>query len=350
MKKIEDIVKDEGIWRYCTKDNIDIALKSKVFFRRNVKGYNFNNRLQKSKKYKLMDKLVDEILDYDLCSEYEAFDIESLNSNEKKVFEERDIIDRNSEVKYIILSDDERTYFRLGDEDHIILTINNPGCIFDDAFDIAEQILSNISKKFKYAFLPEFGYLTANPKNAGTGYQMVITCHLVGIVTLGKLNDLISELKRKGFTISSSWINDYYSIYNDVSLGFTEAELYEAANRIFMDIIDKERELREKIYVLNKNSIEDKVWRSIGILKSARMVSLFEALDLLSKIRFGISLGIIKKPTIKDINTLLYFIQDAHILKRFGLSDDLNSKNSNNDTIIDENRATLLRNFLEEVT
>ena len=350
MKRVEDIAKNEGIWRYSTKDSIDIALKSKVFLRRNIKGYNFNNKLQKSKKDKLINSLANSILNCDLCSKYTIFDVESLNNTEKKIFEERDIIDKNSDTKYIILSDDERIYFRLGDEDHIILTINNPGYTFDDTFDLAEEILMDIGKNFKYAFLPEFGYLTADPKKAGAGFQMVLTCHLVGIVTLGTLNDLVSELKEKGFTLSSSWINDYYSVYNDISLGFSEMELYKDANFVFRKIIDTERKSREKIYELNKDSIEDKVWRSIGILKSARMISLFEALDLLSKIRFGISLGIINKPSIKEINTLLYFIQDAHLLKRFGLSDDLNSKNSNNNSlIIDENRAKLLRNFLKEV-
>lgn len=349
MKKVEDIAKNEGIWRYSTKDSIDVALKSKIYFRRNVKGYNFNNKLQNPKLSKLLESLAKEIMNNDLCSEYTVFDIEFLNDTERKIFEERDILERNSKTKYVILSDDERTYFRLGDEDHLILIINNPGYIFDDTFDMAERILGDIEKKFKYAFLPEFGYLTANPKNAGVGFQMVLTCHLVGLVTLGRLNDLISDLKRRGFTLSSGWINDYYSIYNDISLGFTEKELFDDANELFKEIINLEKKSRKEIFELNKDSIEDKVWRSIGILKSARMISLFEAFDLLSKIRFGVSLGIINKPNIKEINTLLYFIQEAHLLKRFGLSDDLNIKSNNYDTIIDESRANLLRNFLKEV-
>lgn len=346
--KIEEIAKNEGIWKYVNMEGSDIALKSSILMRRNIKGYNFSNKLSKTKKNKLANSLTNSIVNGDNYFEYTSFDIESLNSLERKIFEERNILDKNSEAKYIVLSNDERSYFLLGDEDHIALVMNNPGYMFDDIYDLGDQILLDLGKNFKYAFLPEFGYLTSNPKNAGPGFKMILTCHLIGTVTLGTLNDLISGLKRKGFIVKSSWINDYYSIYNNTSLGLTENELYSKSIKIFKEIVNVEKKAREDIFKLNKEAIEDRVWRSVGILTTARMVSRFEALDLLSKISFGISLGIIKNPTIKEINSLLYFIQDAHLLKRFNLSDEYNNK-GNYDVIIDEIRANLLRNYLKEV-
>ena len=102
-----------------------------------------------------------------------------------------------------------------------------------------------------------------------------------------------------------------------------------------------EKDARESSYNDNRTLIEDKVWRSYGILLSSRLISLYEALDHLSSLRLGISLGIINYITIKDLNLLLYYIQDYHLRKIYNLY----GINGN----IEEARARFLRDYLKEV-
>jgi len=68
----------------------------------------------------------------------------------------------------------------------------------------------------------------------------------------------------------------------------------------------------------NRAFIEDKVYRSFGILKYARNISSNEALRLISDVRMGISMGIIKEVTIDKIDVLLNLIQPAMIQDYFG--------------------------------
>ena len=61
-------------------------------------------------------------------------------------------------------------------------------------------------------------------------------------------------------------------------------------------IVQREIELQKKVYESNRDDIEDKIWRSYGILKTARKISGKEAMQLISNLMEGRSMGIEKLP------------------------------------------------------
>ena len=65
--------------------------------------------------------------------------------------------------------------------------------------------------------------------------------------------------------------------------------------------------------VQNKPMLEDKIFRSIGILKNAYIISSQETIELLSMVRLGIDLGIIHDIDRRVINELFIMIQPAHL-------------------------------------
>ena len=68
----------------------------------------------------------------------------------------------------------------------------------------------------------------------------------------------------------------------------------------------------------NKNEITDKIWRALGTLKSARIITSSETITLLSIILLGIDLGVIKNIDFKFLNELFIIIQPAHLQKMEG--------------------------------
>jgi protein arginine kinase len=59
---------------------------------------------------------------------------------------------------------------------------------------------------------------------------------------------------------------------------------------------------------------QDKICRSLGILKSAKMISCSEAMELLSYVRFGVITGIIETVAIDDIDSIISDIQPATMM------------------------------------
>jgi protein arginine kinase len=66
-----------------------------------------------------------------------------------------------------------------------------------------------------------------------------------------------------------------------------------------------------------KLQLEDRVWRSAGTLSYARSISTDEAMQLLSDIRMGSSLGLIEAD-LEKLNSLLWEIQPANLIKASG--------------------------------
>jgi protein arginine kinase len=58
---------------------------------------------------------------------------------------------------------------------------------------------------------------------------------------------------------------------------------------------------------------EDKVFRSLGILLSARVISSEESHKLLSDVRLGIDMGIIKHIGIDAVNEIIVLTQPANL-------------------------------------
>jgi protein arginine kinase len=109
-----------------------------------------------------------------------------------------------------------------------------------------------------------------------------------------------------------------YQISNQVTLGQNEEEILSSVKNIVFQIIDRERVLRNEMYGKDKQRFEDRIFRAYGILTNARMISTEESLHLLSNVRMGINMGIIKDISIEKVNELMIIIQPAFLRKAIG--------------------------------
>lgn len=341
---IEDLAKSSGIWGFeLKKDDSDIVLKSSIRFYRNVDGYPFSHRLGKKEKEKVNKLILHSIEKNNYCSDFSVFNIYDLSNSDKRIFFERNILkDDNHNENIVVLSKDQNYYFILNSEDHIEFITIQSGFHFDDIYLYGKRVIQNLEVQLDFSFSKTFGYLTAHPESSGPGMEMITTLHLSGLILLNRINEVVIELEKKGLGLRSSWIDGYYEIYNKYSMGFVEKEFYKRSINKFQKVIQREREARELAYSVNKSLVEDRVWRSYGILLSTRLISLFEALDLLSQLRLGVSLGIIDYLSIRDINLSLYYLHDFHLKRIYHIAED--NKN------LDEVRAQFLRDYFKEVT
>ena len=338
---IEELATSEGIWNTEASDPSDIVLKSSIRYVRNVNGYKFAHKLDR-KKLSCQKILIKLIANIHGCNNFSSYEIDSISESEKNIFVERNILNPDSSSQgTLLLSDQQDCFFLLCNCDHILFVTARSGYHFHDIFPFGKSIIQSIERESDFSFSKSFGYLTANPHKSGAGVEFSITAHLPGLVSSGKINESVVLLEKEGIGLRGSWIDGYYEVYNKYSMGMSEKIIYQNSMKSFDSIIETEKESRESSYKENKNLIEDKAWRSYGILLSSRLISLYEAFDLLSNLRLGISLGIISYLTIKDINLLLFYIQDFHLKKRYTIED--------NTLNMDEVRANFLRDYLKEV-
>ena len=87
-------------------------------------------------------------------------------------------------------------------------------------------------------------------------------------------------------------------------------------NSVINELIAKERSLRKTIYKNDEAVLEDKIMRSYGVLKTARLLPGKEMLTLFSNIRLGISLGLIEDVEPGTLNYLMVETSAAHLADR----------------------------------
>jgi len=149
--------------------------------------------------------------------------------------------------------------------------------------------------------------------------------HLPALEQVGGIESLSKSLSKVGFTLRGTYgensgaLGSLYQLSNQLSLGIDEYTALENLKGITHQVIEQEKTAREK---LDEMGIWDKVFRSYGILKNARILPSKEFFGHISNLRLGVSMGIINDITIETINTLSNDMQAATLISRYDEASD----------------------------
>lgn len=83
-------------------------------------------------------------------------------------------------------------------------------------------------------------------------------------------------------------------------------------------IVDYELKARRALVQSRPQALDDKIYRAMGQLQSARLMSSNEAMQCLSHVRMGLHVGRIKSVDLQTVNELFIQTQPAHLQKLQG--------------------------------
>lgn len=135
--------------------------------------------------------------------------------------------------------------------------------------------------------------------------------HLPALEAAGALNSIGNTVSKLGLTIRGTYgegSNAYGSVYqisNQITLGISEEQAIENLKNVVNQILFSENEARKVLRERSKLALEDRVYRSYGILRYARSLSVEELYKLLSDVRLGVSMGILTNVKIETLNHLM---------------------------------------------
>ena len=120
---------------------------------------------------------------------------------------------------------------------------------------------------------------------------------------------------------------DLYQISNQFALGKSEKEILSIIESVIPRITSYERMARKALVMESKDQLEDRIWRSYGMLKAARMITSEEILQLLSQVRMGVNIGLIDDIEMQTLNELFVLTLPAHLQKLEGCELDSAQRN-----------------------
>ena len=222
-----------------------------------------------------------------------------------------------------MINDEENICIMIGNEDHIELQVFNCGLDLDNTLNLAIEVDKKIEEALGYAVNKKYGYLTSCPNNVGTGLRASVMVHLPALSKTKNTKKVLEAINSFGVNIRGVYgentesTGDMYQISNKQTLGITEQEIIQNLYVIVEKVIKQEREAR-KILAKDDIALEDLIYRSYGILSNCRKISSEETRELLSNIKLGTDLGILKELTDLEVQKLYLYTKPANLQKYVG--------------------------------
>lgn len=337
-------------WINVKENPENIVLSSRIRLARNIKNMPFPHRLNEDKGKEVV-KLIENAFyasshmeeDYKSVYLWEKEPVESITYLERHLISNNLL--ENSKKAGFILNKDETVSLMINEEDHIRLQCITAGLNLNEALSYANKLDDLLEEKIDYAFDEKLGYLTSCPTNLGTGLRASVMLHLPALSMSNEMNGVLNALTQVGMTIrglygeGSKAKGNLYQVSNQITLGLSEEDILNNLNAVVTQIITQENISRQKMLVNYKYEMEDRIYRALGTLKSAVLLNSSECLSLLSDVRMGVELGIIKNVDISVLNNLLVDTQPG------SLQQNLKAKLSERER--DLNRARLVREKLK---
>ena len=312
-------------WYMQSGTDSDVVFSTRIRFARNIKGFKFNLK-SKEDIEKLENKIKDNLFAIGYGLKFfklkDMDDITKLSLVEKNIISPEFVSNKNDEGA-ILINDDENICIMINEEDHLRIQVFCPGFDLKDTLNLAIEIDEKIGEILGYAVNKKYGYLTSCPSNCGTGLRASVMVHLPGLKMTGSIDKVLRAINNFGINIRGMYgentksLGDIFQISNEQTLGITEKEITDNVRIIVEKIIKQEREARK--YLLKDSiSVEDKIYRSYGILSNCKKIDSKEVLELLSDIKMGTDLGLLDSLNDYKVLKLYILTKPANLQKYLG--------------------------------
>lgn len=320
-------------WMKGTGPEADIVISSRVRLARNLEDAVYPHLMGEADAKKVLDGVqaaVEKPLSRKTgkLGKLEFTQLNQLSPNQRQILVEKHLVSPQqaeaSDYKAVVLSEDETISIMVNEEDHLRIQCLLPGLQLEEAWKTAAKADDLLEKILDIAFDEQLGYLTACPTNVGTGLRASVMMHLPALAMTNQMSRMISAITQVGLTVrglygeGSEAAGNLFQISNQITLGRGEEEIIGNLEGVAKQIIHQERASRELLLKENRDGLEDKVFRSYGILRYARAMTSQEALSLLSEVRLGIDTGLIHGVEAKIFNELLVLTRPAYLQKMAG--------------------------------
>ncbi len=335
-------------WYLQSGKESDVVVSSRIRLARNIIEYPFETRCSKKENEEIVNKIKEVLpsIGYGLkiLNLKDMDDITKMSLVEKRLVSPDFVMNKN-DIGAIAINEEENICIMINEEDHLRLQVFAPGFEIEELLKLMVEIDTKFGKALNYAYNDKYGYLTACPTNVGTGMRVSVMVHLPALTKTGNIQKVLHIINNFGMNIrgiygeGSKAAGDMYQISNKQTLGVSEEEIINNMKIIVEKIIEQER-LARKYLAKHSVELEDKVYRSFGVISNCKKISSEEAREILSDVKLGTDLGIIKELDDLKVKKLYLYTKPANLQKYLGEVNDNYER--------DIKRAEVIKNIIKE--
>lgn len=331
MSLRDNVINASSGWTDAAAPETDVVVSSRVRVARNVAGKPFPHLLSLEEAQQVIEQVQLLVGSTEFMSGEDRFvlvKMGELTPVERQILVEKHLISpdllNNHEKKAVVLRDDEMISIMVNEEDHLRIQSLMPGLQVLRAWELVNSIDDRFEKQVEYAFSETMGYLTTCPTNVGTGLRASVMVHLPGLALVGQLRGVLATVSKLGLAVRGLYgegteaSGNFFQVSNQITLGHTEEDIVNNLVLVTKQILAQERSARQALLDERREQLEDKVGRAYGILRHARLITADEAMRLLSDLRLGVNLDLIRDIPPHLVTELMLLSRPAFLIKMAG--------------------------------
>jgi protein arginine kinase len=284
-------------------DADSITLVSGVRFRRNIAGFAFPGKCEKSELYDLAALALGSIGHSEGWEFCDFRMIDSLDGASRNVLLESRLITpllaQGGPGRFLMRDETGSVSCMINEEDHVSMIVTRPGLDVSAALAKAESLEGALDMHFMRDSV--LGYLTANPGYVGTGVTASVLLHLPALDVLDEMPKVCDAFARDWkklalYRLLSDKNNEcgsFFMLSNRVTLATATADIAAGVADAAQSLASKELSARHKIRSSRDGEMDDRLWRAWGVLRHARKLSFNEAINMFSLVKLGSDMGIL---------------------------------------------------------
>jgi len=337
-----------GEWLKGCGPESDIVISTRVRLARNVKGYPFTLRATPAQREELLLAVGEALKRVHLDKSVIQLNLAQVSEVHRDVLVERHLISRElasaEGPRAVVFGRGEMLSIMVNEEDHLRLQWIKSGFDIDRAFKALVKVDCALEKHLPYSTSTKYGYLTACPTNVGTGIRVSVMVHLPALTLKDHVQKVFKAAEKMNHAVRGLYgegtraFGDFYQISNQATLGRSEEEILESVKAIVPKVLEYERRMRGQLFTEERPMLEDRVYRALATLRSARMLNVQEMMSHLSLVRLGVDLGVVNDIKTQTINEIFILGQPSHLQREEGREMSPNER--------DTRRAELVRTRL----
>ena len=308
----------------------EIVLSTRVRLARNLQGFPFSVRASEEDRRAVLDRVRDTLEDDEVLPDHQLWEMRDLDAGTRRLLLERHLVSRDligagrkeaPVAAALAMSGGRPTGVMVNEEDHLRLQTLRNGLALEEGWGEVDALDDRMGESLGFAFHHDFGFLTSCPTNVGTGLRASVLVHLPGLVLTKEIQKVLQGISQVGLTFrglygeGSEVVGNFFQVSNQTTLGKTEEDLVDHLGKIAGQVIQYERQARSVLLREASSVLEDKVGRAYGILRHARRLPFDEMMNLLSAVRLGLTLKLLRTPRVETLNRIMIFAQTAHLEK-----------------------------------
>ena len=323
---LSDLTRQKSQWLRGAAPMHDVVISCRLRLARNIAGMPFLSRCSQSQMQELEQRLRTEILQADVAEGMFYVDVAAAGEMDRQILTERHLISRqHAEAKHprgVAISGDETLAIMVNEEDHLRIQVLRSGLEFREATAQINRVDDALERRLNFAFHGRYGYLTACPTNVGTGMRISVMLHLPALKMTGQIDRAFRAARDMHLAIRGLYgegteaSGDFFQVSNQTTLGKPEQQVVEEfILGTLPQFIEYERKARQHLADKRTVAVDDKIHRSLALLRSARTISCEETMFLLSLVRLGVNMRRLTDVDMETVNELFLLTQPAHLQK-----------------------------------